>query len=71
MRYTRSGPFIARLMEFSSRARVKRPPSSALEFALEYGKAHLIPLLTPIWPLPERSPSRGWRRGLRASEGLV
>ena len=48
------GPFIARLLELDPallRA-VNRPPSSALEFGLEYGKAHLIPLLTPIWPLP-------------------
>jgi hypothetical protein len=49
------GPFITRLLECDPallRA-VTRPPSSALEFALEYGKAHLIPLLTPIWPLPD------------------
>ncbi len=35
---------------------MKRPPSSALEFALEYGNAHLIPLLTQIWPLPDDLP---------------
>jgi ankyrin repeat protein len=29
------------------------PPSSALGFALEYGHAHLVPLLTRIWPLPD------------------
>ncbi len=49
------GPFITRLLEFDPallRA-VTRSPSSALVFALEYGKAHLIPLLTPIWPLPD------------------
>jgi len=27
-------------------------PTSALEFAFEYGNAHLIPLLTTIWPMP-------------------
>ncbi len=47
------GPFIARLIDLSPALRVERPPSSALEFALEYGNAHLIPLLTPIWPLPD------------------
>jgi hypothetical protein len=48
------GPFITRLLEFDPALlrEVRRPPSSALVFALEYGKAHLIPLLTPIWPLP-------------------
>lgn len=49
------GPFITRLLEFDPALlrEVRRPPSSALEFALEYGKAHLIPLLTTIWPLPD------------------
>jgi hypothetical protein len=47
------GPFIARLIELNPSLKVKRPPSSALEFALEYGNAHLIPLLTQIWPLPD------------------
>jgi len=46
------GPFITRLLEFAPALAMRRPPSSALVFALEYGKAHLIPLLTPIWPLP-------------------
>jgi hypothetical protein len=32
------------------------PPSSALGFALEYGHAHLVPLLTRIWPLPDDLP---------------
>jgi hypothetical protein len=50
------GPFIARLIEISPALRAKRPPSSALEFALEYGNAHLIPLLTQIWPLPDDLP---------------
>ena len=49
------GPFITRLLEFDPALLrgVTRPPSSALGFALEYGKAHLVPLLTPIWPLPD------------------
>jgi ankyrin repeat protein len=46
------GAFITRLLEFAPALAMRRPPSSALVFALEYGKAHLIPLLTPIWPLP-------------------
>lgn len=54
--YNDRGPFIARLIELSPALRVKRPPSSALEFALEYGNAHLIPLLTQIWPLPDDLP---------------
>ncbi|MGA2593559.1 MAG: ankyrin repeat domain-containing protein [Bryobacteraceae bacterium] len=49
-------PFIARLMEFHPALKVKRPPSFALGFALEYGNAHLIPLLTQIWPLPDDLP---------------
>jgi hypothetical protein len=54
--YTDRGPFIARLIEMSPALRVNRPTSSALEFALEYGNAHLIPLLTQIWPLPDDLP---------------
>ncbi len=51
--FNNRGPFLARLLEFNPAIRVKRPPSSAVLFALEYGNAHLIPLLTPIWPLPD------------------
>jgi hypothetical protein len=47
------GAFITRLLECHPAVAVRRAPSSALGFALEYGKAHLIPLLTPIWPLPD------------------
>jgi hypothetical protein len=32
------------------------PPSQAIEFALTYAHAHLIPLLTRIWPLPDDLP---------------
>jgi hypothetical protein len=46
-------PFIARLLESAPALTMRHPPSSALWFALEYGNAHLLPLLTPIWPLPD------------------
>ena len=49
------GPFITRLIELDP-ALLETPsrhPSSALVIALDYGKAHLIPLLIPIWPLPD------------------
>jgi hypothetical protein len=32
------------------------PPSNAHGYALEYGHAHLVPLLTRIWPLPDDLP---------------
>jgi hypothetical protein len=32
------------------------PRSSALVWALDYGNAHLIPLLTRVWPLPDDLP---------------
>jgi hypothetical protein len=32
------------------------PPSSAIAHALSYGNAHLIPMLTRIWPLPDDLP---------------
>jgi hypothetical protein len=48
------GAFIACLMELDPALlqTVGRYPSSAIVFALEYGKAHLVPLLTQIWSLP-------------------
>jgi hypothetical protein len=45
--------FITRVLEWAPALVMRRPPSSAVWFALEYGKAHLLPLLTPIWPLPD------------------
>jgi ankyrin repeat protein len=54
--YTDRGPFIARILVFAPAIREKRPPSSAVGFALEYGNGHLIPLLTTIWPLPDDLP---------------
>lgn len=50
------GPFLSRVMELNPRLRTHRPASSALQFALEYGNAHLVPLLTPVWPLPDDLP---------------
>jgi hypothetical protein len=44
--------FIRRVLEFAPAIKLNRPPSSAVRFALEYGNAHLVPLLAPIWPLP-------------------
>jgi hypothetical protein len=32
------------------------PPSSSMVQALSYGNAHLVPLLTRIWPLPDDLP---------------
>jgi hypothetical protein len=32
------------------------PPSPAIAYALSYGNAHLLPLLTRIWPLPDDLP---------------
>src|SRR5262249_35001525 len=32
------------------------PPSQAIEFAFTYARAHLIPVLTRIWPLPDDLP---------------
>lgn len=54
--YNDWGPFIKRLLEFAPAIQVKRPPSSAVVYALEYGNAHLVPLLTPTWPLPDDLP---------------
>jgi len=50
------GPFIARLLEYGPAIAEKRPPSCAVLYAMEYGNARLIPLLTPIWPLPDDLP---------------
>jgi hypothetical protein len=52
------GHFITGLLELDPALlrSAMRPPSSALIMALDYGKAHLIPLLTPLWPLPDDLP---------------
>jgi hypothetical protein len=54
--YNDRGQFIALLIELVPALKVKRSHSSALAFALEYGNAHLIPLLTQIWVLPDDLP---------------
>jgi Ankyrin repeats (3 copies) len=54
--FTNRGTFVKRLLEFAPAITMNRPPSSAVRFALEYGNAHLIPLLTPIWPVPNDLP---------------
>jgi hypothetical protein len=54
--YNNRGPFISRVLKVAPMIRAKRPPSSAVGFALEYGNAHLIPLLAPIWPVPDDLP---------------
>ena len=51
-------PFIAALLEREPALLASNtpPPAAALVFALEYGHAHLIPMLTRIWPLPDDLP---------------
>jgi hypothetical protein len=51
-------PFITALLERDpALLRFEPPPRSrALVFALDYGHAHLVPLLTRIWPLPDDLP---------------
>jgi hypothetical protein len=51
-------PFIVRLLDLDPAVlHCPTPPqSSALVFAFEYGNAHLVPLLTHIWPLPDDLP---------------
>jgi hypothetical protein len=50
--------FVIRLLDLDPALLHRRPPprSQALVFALEYGNAHLVPLLTRIWPLPDDLP---------------
>ena len=51
-------PFITVLLE-SDPALLRTanpPPANALDFALAYGHAHLVPTLTRIWPLPDDLP---------------
>jgi hypothetical protein len=52
------GPFISQLLDLDPAVLRRQPPprSSVLEFALEYGNAQLVPLLTHIWPLPDDLP---------------
>jgi hypothetical protein len=49
--------FITALLEHGpALLRTQPPPSSAIDFALDYGNAHLIPVLTRIWSLPDDLP---------------
>src|SRR5215831_3040371 len=52
------GEFITALLDLDPALLRRRPPppSQAIEFAFTYGKAHLIQLLTRIWPLPDDLP---------------
>src|SRR5262249_21707137 len=54
--YKDRGPFLTCVLEFAPEIKANRPPSAAVGFALEYGNAHLIPLLSPIWPVPDDLP---------------
>jgi ankyrin repeat protein len=51
-------PFITALLESEpALLHIEPPPrSSACVWALDYGNAHLLPLLTRIWPLPDDLP---------------
>lgn len=51
-------PFITYLLDLSPAIlELPAPPSSsAIIFAIEYGHAYLIPLLTRVWPLPDDLP---------------
>jgi len=54
--YNNREPFVRRLLEFVPAMKTKRPPCGAVGFAVEYGYAYMLPLLTPIWPLPDDLP---------------
>jgi Ankyrin repeats (3 copies) len=51
-------PFITALLNCDpALLRIEPPPrSSAIIYALDYGNAHLLPVLTRIWPLPDDLP---------------
>jgi len=51
------GEFIIVLLNLDpALLRRQPPPSQAIEFALTYGRTHLISALTRIWPLPDDLP---------------
>jgi hypothetical protein len=52
------GPIIAALFDLGPAILRRQPPprSQAIEFAFTYDKAHLLPLLTRIWPIPDDLP---------------
>lgn len=49
-------PFITHLLAHEPAVVRERPPSNAITHALEYGNAHLIPLLSRIWAVPDDLP---------------
>ena len=49
--------------------RTPPPPSQAIEFAFAYAKAHLIPMLVRIWPLPHDLPHAAGIGDLTAVKG--
>jgi hypothetical protein len=56
--YNNRGRFITQLLDLDAAVwHCRTPPqSAAIGFAFEYGNAHLVPLLTRIWPLPDDLP---------------
>jgi len=49
--------FIVALLDLQpALLRKQPPPSQAIGMALTYGKSHLVPLLTRIWPVPDDLP---------------
>jgi len=52
------GEFITALLDLNPAIlrRQPPPPSQAIEFAFTYGRTHLVPVLTRIWPLPDDLP---------------
>jgi hypothetical protein len=52
------GPFIVQLLDLAP-ALLRRdppPPARAIELAFTYGRTHLIPVLTRVWPVPDDLP---------------
>jgi hypothetical protein len=49
------GAFITALYDLEPALLRRRPPprSQAIEFVFNYGKTHLLPLLTRVWPIPD------------------
>lgn len=52
------GPILAALFDLGPAILRRQPPprSQAIEFAFTYDKAHLLPWLTRIWPIPDDLP---------------
>ena len=60
------GAFIPALLGLDPALLRRRPPppSQAIEFTFVYVKPHLLPLLTPVWPLPDDLPHAAGRGDL-------